>query len=258
MTILNAEINLRVLVSALILKKNGRKRIEMKKVEQLNLEKFIFYIQNNLSDNICANLSLISRNGFRDYESVKEYIPFVKELLNHKNDAILEKVLWTLGQVGFRAPFLVNDCIEKIEHLLKHPETKVRCNAVWSLGRIGRNDVEVAKKEVKNIMELAIDEMPEVRMNVIWAAENIAVNSPELFTDYFSVFLKLLDDTNTQYVRREAPEIFRVLGKRKIYIVDSIPKLEKMAESDEDRVVRIHSAGALKLQKNYLLAKEQN
>lgn len=221
----------------------------MKKVEELDLESFIYSIQNNISDKICTSLSLISRKGFRDYESVKEFIPYVKELLNNQSDVILEKVLWTLGQVGCNAPFLVNDCIDKIEPLLKHSATKVRCNAVWCLGRIGRNDAEVAKKEVKKIMEIANDEMPEVRMNVIWAAENIAVNNPELFTDYFSVFLKLLDDSDTQYVRREAPEIFRVLGKRKVYVPESIPKLEKMAESDEDRVVRIHSAGALKLQK---------
>ena len=221
----------------------------MKVAEELNLEKFIFYIQNNVSDGICSNLSLISKKGFRDYKSVKDFIPYVKELLNNKNDTILEKALWSLGQVGFRAPSMVYDCIDKIELLTKHHASGVRCKAIWALGRIGRSDTEVAKKEVKRIIDLANDENPEVRMNVIWASENIAENNPKLFIDYFSVFLKLLDDEDTQYVRREAPEIFRVLGKHKIYISESIPKLEKMAEYDEDRVVRIHSAGALKLQK---------
>jgi len=222
----------------------------MEKAEELELDKFIFYIQNDMSDKVCTDLSLISREGFRDYKSVTEYVPYVKKLLDNKSDEVLEKVLWTLGQIGFRAPSLVNDCIDEIMLLAGHSATKVRCNAVWALGRIGRNDTEVAEKVVARIMETAHDEMPEVRMNVIWAAENIAVNSPELFNDYFSVFLELLDDEDTQYVRREAPEIFRVLGQRKVYVADSIPKLEKMAESDEDRVVRIHSAGALKRQKN--------
>jgi HEAT repeat protein len=59
------------------------------------------------------------------------------------------------------------------------------------------------------------------------------------------LFIRLLDDPDTQRVRREAPEILRVIGKRQPEIVEcAIPKLvEKL--SDEDKVLRIHAQGAL-------------
>ena len=48
-------------------------------------------------------------------------------------------------------------------------------------------------------------------------------------------------------VRMESPEIFRVLGKRRpSFVLPYIEKLKKMSETDENRVVRIHSAGALR------------
>ena len=60
------------------------------------------------------------------------------------------------------------------------------------------------------------------------------------------VFAKLLDDADDK-VRMESPEIFRVLGKRRPeFVLPYIEKLRKMAETDENRVVRIHSAGAIK------------
>ena len=60
----------------------------MKKAEEPELDKFIFYIQNDMSDKVCTDLSLISREGFRDYKLVTEYVPYVKKLLDNKSDEV--------------------------------------------------------------------------------------------------------------------------------------------------------------------------
>ena len=48
-------------------------------------------------------------------------------------------------------------------------------------------------------------------------------------------------------VRMEAPEIFRVLGKRRPdFVKPYVEKLRLLAGTDENRVVRIHCLGALR------------
>ena len=60
------------------------------------------------------------------------------------------------------------------------------------------------------------------------------------------IFAELLDDEN-ESVRIEAPEMFRVLGKRKPELVRPyLEKLDDIATHDEVRVVRIHAKGAIK------------
>ena len=60
------------------------------------------------------------------------------------------------------------------------------------------------------------------------------------------MFEKLLYDENDK-VRMEAPEIFRVLGKRKPeFVRPFVEQLQRIAESDGNRVVRIHCLGAIK------------
>ena len=60
------------------------------------------------------------------------------------------------------------------------------------------------------------------------------------------VFEKLLYDENDK-VRMESPEIFRVLGKRRPeFVRPYVEQLKKIAETDSNRVVRIHSLGAIK------------
>ena len=59
-------------------------------------------------------------------------------------------------------------------------------------------------------------------------------------------FAHLLGD-DAERVRMEAPEIFRVVGKRRRDLVEPyLPALRTLAETDENRVVRIHAAGAVK------------
>ena len=60
------------------------------------------------------------------------------------------------------------------------------------------------------------------------------------------VFEKLLYDEDDK-VRMEAPEIFRVLGKRRPeFVKPYIVQLQEISETDANRVVRIHCLGALK------------
>lgn len=61
-----------------------------------------------------------------------------------------------------------------------------------------------------------------------------------------SVFEQLLYDEDDK-VRMEAPEIFRVLGKRRPeFIRPYLDELQRISETDENRVVRIHCLGAIK------------
>ena len=60
------------------------------------------------------------------------------------------------------------------------------------------------------------------------------------------VFEKLLYDADDK-VRMEAPEIFRVLGKRRPeFVRPYVKQLQQISESDENRVVRIHCLGAIR------------
>ena len=60
------------------------------------------------------------------------------------------------------------------------------------------------------------------------------------------VFEKLLHDSDEK-VRMEAPEMFRVLGKRRPeFVMPYVERLQQISETDENRVVRIHCLGAIK------------
>ena len=60
------------------------------------------------------------------------------------------------------------------------------------------------------------------------------------------VFAELLHDADDK-VRMEAPEIFRVLGKRRPeFVRPYLELLRQISETDGNRVVRIHCLGAIK------------
>ena len=64
--------------------------------------------------------------------------------------------------------------------------------------------------------------------------------------DLYMVFEKLLYDTDDK-VTTEAPGIFRVLGKRRPeFVIPYTELLQKISETDENRVVKIHCLGAIK------------
>ena len=77
---------------------------------------------------------------------------------------------------------------------------------------------------------------------IIWMTVNIDKENRMMYTQdddlYRSPFGK---------VRMEAPEIFRVLGKRRAeFVRPYMEQLQRMAETDHNRVVRIHCQGAIK------------
>ncbi|MDR3288092.1 MAG: HEAT repeat domain-containing protein [Peptococcaceae bacterium] len=173
-------------------------------------------------------------------------IPQVASLIEHPSKKIQAKALWLIGEMGLSYPHFIAPYVELIAQKLKDSDEKIRERAVGALGRIGRAKIDVIAKYITAMLAMADDRSPQVRMNVIWAAENVTTENPSVFENSMDIFNQLLHDSATR-VRREAPEIFRVIGKRKPEMVKPyIDTLKYLSENDVDRVVRIHSLGAIK------------
>ena len=98
-------------------------------------------------------------------------------------------------------------------------------------------------------MNMRFDESENVRHAFIWACENMASNAPRLFCEKLEIFYEMIFDSGKK-VRIEAPEMFRVVGKTKPDCVKPyLDKLEWIAQNDENPIVRIHSAGAVRITK---------
>ena len=176
----------------------------------------------------------------------EESIPYVSSLLTHDSVKIQAKALWLLGEMGLVYPQSVQDAVPAIASLLDSPEPLLRERAVNALGRIGRGDYSIIEPYWTGLFRFASDAAPNVRLAFIWASENIATNMPEIYEDHMPVFEKLLHDADDK-VRMEAPEIFRVLGKRRPgFVRPYLEQLRQISETDENRVVRIHCLGAIK------------
>ena len=176
----------------------------------------------------------------------KESIPYVSALLKHESEKIKAKALWLIGEMGLEFPGEIKDVVPVIVSLSGSPSALLRERAVNALGRIGRGDYQLIEEYWTNMFRFAADEDPKVRLSFIWASENIATNTPDIYEKYMMVFEKLLYDEDDK-VRMEAPEIFRVLGKRRSeFVRPFIEKLRLISETDKNRVVRIHSLGAIK------------
>ena len=176
----------------------------------------------------------------------EESIPYVSSLLTHDSVKMQAKALWLLGEMGLIYPQYVQDTVPSIASFLDKPEQLLRERAVNALGRIGRGDFRVIEAYWNQMFRFASDEEAKVRLSFIWASENIATNTPDIYEDHIPVFEKLLHDTDDK-VRMEAPEIFRVLGKRRPeFVRPYLEQLRQISETDENRVVRIHCLGAIK------------
>lgn len=176
----------------------------------------------------------------------EEKIPYLASLLAHESARIQAKALWLLGEAGLVYPLSVKEHVPAIASFCESPAALLRERAVNALGRIGRGSSPVIEAYWENLFRFAGDEDANVRLSFIWASENIAVNTPDLYADHMPVFEKLLHDP-VDRVRMESPEIFRVLGKRRPeFVRPYAERLREMSETDSNRVVRIHSLGALK------------
>ena len=147
--------------------------------------------------------------------------------------------------MGLAYPLSMQQAVPAIASFCDSSSPLLRERAVNALGRIGRGNYAVIEPYWTDLFRLASDEEPRVRMSFIWASENIAVNSTDVYKDYMPVFESLLYDADDK-VRMEAPEIFRVLGKRRPeFVLPFIDQLQRISETDENRVVRIHCSGAI-------------
>ena len=182
----------------------------------------------------------------KDKSKWEESIPYVATLLNDRSGKIKAKALWLLGEMGLEYPSSVKGCVDSIAAFCDSKDSLLRERAVNALGRIGRADYSLIEQYWTGLFRFASDDEPKVRLSFIWASENIATNTPDIYGDYMSIYEELLNDTDDK-VRMEAPEIFRVLGKRRPkFVRPYVELLKRIAETDSNRVVRIHSLGAIK------------
>lgn len=173
-------------------------------------------------------------------------IPCVASLLSSDSVKIRAKALWLLGEMGLAFPAAIEAQIPAVVSLCDSAEPLLRERAVHALGRIGRGNYPAVEPYWEALFRFAADDVPAVRLSFIWASENIATNTPEPYGEHMSVFAALLRDSDDR-VRMEAPEIFRVLGKRRPdFVAPYAELLRAISRSDCCRVVRIHCLGALK------------
>ena len=182
----------------------------------------------------------------KDRDKWEDSIPYIASLLDHESVKIQAKALWLLGEMGLAYPHPVQDAVSAIASFLDSPEPLLRERAVNALGRIGRGNYSFIEPYWTGLFRLASDEEAKVRLSFIWASENIATNTPDKYEKHMAIFEKLLYDSDDK-VRMEAPEIFRVLGKRRPdFVRPYLEQLKQISETDDNRVVRIHCLGAIK------------
>ena len=168
------------------------------------------------------------------------------------SEDVKAKALWLLGEIGLHYPSLLQPYIKQIADYLKDDNPKLRARSVNALGRIGRANKDLILPYFDTMMNMRSDTADEVRLAFVWACENIATNAPEFFCDKLDLFYALISDKGER-VRIEAPEMFRVMGKRKPQCVKPyLEKLQWFADNDTNPVVRIHSAGAIRITKKAL------
>ena len=195
----------------------------------------------------------------KDKDHWSESIAYVGEKLDEEYSVeVRAKALWLLGEMGLNYPVQVKQYVEDIADYMDDNHMKLRERSLNALGRIGRADKDMILPYFDELMTMGNDESDDVRLAFIWACENIATNAPELFCESLNIFYELLLDSGER-VRMEAPEMFRVMGKRKPeHVKPYLEKLEWISENDEHRVVRIHSAGAVRVTKKALEKSNKN
>ena len=192
------------------------------------------------------------RDISKNKEEWKSNISNVAVKLGNDSVAVKAKALWLLGEMGLKYPLEIAPYIKDILSYLENENSKLRERSANALGRIGRGDKNLIIPYMDKLMNLKNDESDNVRHAFIWACENVAVNAAELFCENLEIFYHMISDSS-QKVRIEAPEMFRVIGKRNPECVKPyLEKLEWIAENDEHPVVRIHTAGAIRITKKAL------
>ena len=197
----------------------------------------------------------------KNRDAWRENISYVGSLLEGQSPRITAKALWLLGEMGLQNPDEAAPYVAKIASFLESQDDLLRERSLNALGRIGRARYETVKPHWDKMLALSKDGNPSVRLAFIWASENIATNmifghsevltvgqseNPFIRKSTLDLFAEFLHDSDDR-VRMEAPEMFRVLGKRKPELVmPYLDQLRALSETDSNRVVRIHCLGAIK------------
>ena len=182
----------------------------------------------------------------KDRTKWEENIPYVASLLSSDSTKIKAKALWLLGEMGLAFPDSIKQYVPAAASFCGSGEPLLRERAVNALGRIGRGRFLLIEPYWAKLFSFAADSEAKVRLSFIWASENIAVNSPDLYETQLPVFAALLRDEDER-VRMEAPELFRVLAKRRpAFVKPYVNLLREISETDCNRVVRVHCLGAIK------------
>lgn len=181
----------------------------------------------------------------KNKDAWEENIPFVASLLTSESTKIKAKALWLLGEMGLAFPLAIQDHVAAIASFLNSTEPLLRERAINALGRIGRGCYQSIEPYWNDLSRFAHDEAANVRLAFIWASENIATNTPDPYKDHMPIYAELLHDSDDR-VRMEAPEMFRVVGKRRPdFVRPYIDELKNIADTDSNRVVSIHCLGAI-------------
>ena len=176
----------------------------------------------------------------------EESIPSVASLLGTESVKIKAKALWLLGEMGLAFPEAVMDSVKAVAAFLDNREPLLRERALNAMGRIGRGCYRSVEPYWSGLFRFAHDSEASVRLAFIWASENIATNTPDVYRDHMPVFAVLLGDGDER-VRMEAPEMFRVVGRRRPeFVAPYVEQLRNTAETDSNSVVRIHCQGAVR------------
>lgn len=148
--------------------------------------------------------------------------------------------------MGLQYPESIVPYVSRIIPFFDSAEDLLRERALNALGRIGRGRFGTVEPYFEKMSLLATDSNPRVRLAFIWASENIATNAPDAYEHILPLFAELLHDRDDK-VRMEAPEMFRVVGKRRPLLVKPyMDLLQHISQTDSNRVVRIHCLGAIK------------
>jgi len=204
--------------------------------------------RNKENKEVIQRVKTISRNGFYNIEIINsDDIDFLEKNIRSTENELVEKIYWAIGQIGINRPEIVKHLINYAFEDLKNECSTIRENALFALGRTGRANINLVKDRIIEIINLYKDNNAKVRMSMIWACENIANSKADLFEPYIKIFEEMLDDVDEKYVKKEIPEIFRVIGKYNPEIVkQSLGKL-KGKLNDNNKVMRIHLNGAIKV-----------
>lgn len=197
-----------------------------------------------INEDILKELRDVTKNR----TSWKSNIDNVAEKLSEEHSVpVKAKALWLLGEMGLKYPGEIERQVEDIAGFMEDENSKLRERSVNAIGRIGRGNEKLIMPHLRMLMKMRHDEWENVRHAFLWACENIASTAPELFCENLDIFYEMIGDSSEK-VRIEAPEMFRMIGKRKPeYVKAYLTELEWISKNDENPIVRIHSEGAVRI-----------